>query len=71
MTPYSKNSTTSGSDTSSISTMDVTAIESIFSDVDASSVIGEVDDEEFMPGVCGGYTTLSTLTTELTSCLCS
>ncbi len=69
MAPHSKNCTTSGSDTSSISTMDVTAIESIFTDVDASSVIGE--DEEFMPGVCGGYTTLSILMTELTSCLCS
>ncbi len=72
MTPYSKDGTTEGSDTSSISTIDVTAIESIFTDVDASLVNGEDEDEEFMPGMCGDYTPFfSVLTTKLTSCLCS
>ncbi len=72
MTPYSKDGTTEGSDTSSISTIDVTATESMFTDIDASPVNGEDEDEEFMPGVCGDYTTiLSVLTTKLTSCLCS
>ncbi len=57
MTPYSLCSTTSGSDTSSISTMDVTATESIFSDVDTSPVNGDDEDEEFMPGIVYvGYT---------------
>eukprot|EP01084_Bolivina_argentea_P317028 549607_1 len=49
MTPYSKDGTTEGSDTSSISTIDVTATESMFTDVDASPVNGEDEDEEFMP----------------------
>ncbi len=37
--------------------MDVTATESIFSDVDTSPVNGDDEDEEFMPGIVYvGYT---------------